>query len=53
MAGGTALGWLAVRILRREVSELQRSPSWLFPAAGVALTALMLIAGSCLKWSAL
>jgi putative ABC transport system permease protein len=45
MAGGTALGWLAVRVLRSEVSELQRSPFWLFPAAGLALIASMVIAG--------
>jgi macrolide transport system ATP-binding/permease protein len=45
MAAGTALGWLALRILRSQVSELERSPLWLFPAAGLALVVIMMIAG--------
>ncbi len=45
MAAGTALGWLAVRLLRSEVSDLQRSPLWLFAATTLGLVALMLLAG--------
>ena len=45
MAAGTGLGWLAVRLLRSEVPDLQRSPLWLFAVITLGLIALMLLAG--------
>ncbi len=45
MFAGSALGWLAVRLLRSEVSNLKNSPLWLFAGAALGLIAIMLLAG--------
>ena len=45
MAAGTLLGWIAMRLLRSEVSDLQRTPLWIFATATLGLLALMLVAG--------
>jgi ABC-type antimicrobial peptide transport system permease subunit len=52
LVAGAGLGWLAVRLLRSEVSNLQCSPVWPFVGAGLALIGVMLLAGYIPAWRA-
>jgi ABC-type antimicrobial peptide transport system permease subunit len=45
LVAGAGLGWLAVRLLRSEIQNLQRSPLWLFAGTALGLMAVMLVAG--------
>ncbi len=45
LMAGCGLGWLAVQLLRSEVSDLQRSPFWLLVASTMGLIAVMVVAG--------
>ena len=44
MVAGAGFGWLAVRFLRSEVSNLGYSPTWLFVGTGLTLVAVMMLA---------
>ena len=45
LVAGAGLGWLAVRLLRSEIQNLQRSPLWLFGGTALGLIVVMLVAG--------
>ncbi len=45
MVAGSLLGWIAMRLLRGEVSDLQRTPQWISATAALGVLALMLVAG--------
>jgi ABC-type lipoprotein release transport system permease subunit len=45
MTAGTALGWLAVHVLRTEIPNLKYGPTWLFAATALGLATVILLAG--------
>jgi putative ABC transport system permease protein len=45
MTAGTALGWLAVHVLRTEIPNLKYGPTWLFAGTALGLATVMLLAG--------